>query len=95
MAAEEDVVERRPRPARRWTQSNPLTPPARSPPLVSPSELKSELVELGVPTVGGFSILYLRNSEKYDADIIINPSFYPIRMDVDHQYLKPEYHLQD
>ena len=68
MAAEDDVVERRPRPARRWTQSSPLTPPARSPLLVSPSELKRELVELGVPTVGGFSILYLRNSATNDAD---------------------------
>lgn len=64
VAADEVVVDRRPRPAKRWTHNNPLTPPVKSPPLVSPSELKSELVELGVPTVGGFSILYLRNSGK-------------------------------
>lgn len=64
MAADEVVVDRRPRPAKRWTDNNPLTPLARSPPVVSPSELRSELVELGVPTVGGFSILYLRNSEE-------------------------------
>lgn len=64
MAADEVVVERRPRPANRWTDNNPLTPLVRSPPVASPSELNSELVELGVPTVGGFSILYLRNSAR-------------------------------
>lgn len=64
MAADEVVVVRSPRPAKRWTDNNPLTPLAKSPPVVSPSELKRELVELGVPTVGGFSILYLRNSAK-------------------------------
>lgn len=64
VAADDDVVERSPRPASKWTQSSPLTPPARSPPPLSPRELSRELVELGVPTVGGFSILYLRNSEQ-------------------------------
>lgn len=63
MAAEDDVVERNPRPASKWTQSKPLTPLEKSLPAVSPRELNNELVELGVPTVGGFSILYLRNSE--------------------------------
>lgn len=63
VAAEEEVVDRRPRPANKWTQSKPLTPLVRSPPVLpSPKELNKELVELGVPTVGGFSILYLRNS---------------------------------
>lgn len=70
MAADEVVVVRSPRPAKRWTDNNPLTPLAKSPPVVSPSELKRELVELGVPTVGGFSILYLRNSvEENDSSV--------------------------
>lgn len=63
VAAEAEVVARRPRPASRWTQRSPLTPVEKSLPALSASELRSELVELGVPTVGGFSILYLRNSE--------------------------------
>lgn len=64
VAVDDDVVDRRPRPANKCTQSRPLTPAPNSLPLLSPSELIRELVEFGVPTVGGFSILYLRNSTK-------------------------------
>ena len=70
VAAELDVVARSPRPPSRFTQRRPLTPLAKSLPAVSDRLPSSELVEFGVPTPGGFSILYLRNSEIHSLMIV-------------------------
>ena len=63
VAADDDVVERSPLPANKWTHNSPLTPGSvatMDSPLSAPRELD------------GLSILYLRNSIKIKQILITN-----------------------